>query len=171
MPPNPPSNAHGFAMRSMSLCDMQIPKSEKKISWPPPPKSWGRPCERLKNSINLRVIYILHMSFYIPHMLFIYLTCHLHTTHTIYILHMCHIYPSHVPYLPCVSSMWSSSVDILVLFGQYIFLQRSQQISSILSALVLEISWGVMFWKTFKSKSRSQDYITRVDLHLGDKTL
>ena len=36
MPPNPPSNAHGFAMRSMSLCDMQIPKSEKKISWPPP---------------------------------------------------------------------------------------------------------------------------------------
>ena len=36
MPPNPPSNAHGFAMRSMSLCDMQIPKSEKN-SWPPPP--------------------------------------------------------------------------------------------------------------------------------------
>ena len=45
MPPNPPSNAHGFAMRSMLLRDMQIPKSEKKISWPPPPpKSWGRPC-------------------------------------------------------------------------------------------------------------------------------
>ena len=44
MPPNPPSNAHGFAMRSMSLRDMQIPKSEKKISWPPPPKSWERPC-------------------------------------------------------------------------------------------------------------------------------
>ena len=44
MPPNPPSNAHGFAMHSMSLRDMQIPKSEKKISWPPPPpKSWGRP--------------------------------------------------------------------------------------------------------------------------------
>ena len=45
MPPNPPSNAHGFAMRSMSLRDMQIPKSEKKNSWPPrpPPKSWGRP--------------------------------------------------------------------------------------------------------------------------------
>ena len=37
MPPNPPSNAHGFAMRSMSLRDMQIPKSEKKIAWPPPP--------------------------------------------------------------------------------------------------------------------------------------
>ena len=36
MPPNPPSNAHGFAMRSMSLRDMQIPKSEKKNSWPPP---------------------------------------------------------------------------------------------------------------------------------------
>ena len=27
MPPNPPSNAHGLAMRSMSLRDMQIPKS------------------------------------------------------------------------------------------------------------------------------------------------
>ena len=47
MPPNPPSNAHGFAMRSMSLRDMQIPKSEKKISCPPPPKSWGRPCNNL----------------------------------------------------------------------------------------------------------------------------
>ena len=44
MPPNPPSNAHGFAMRSMSLRDMQIPKSEKKFLAPPPPKSWGRPC-------------------------------------------------------------------------------------------------------------------------------
>ena len=43
MPPNPPSNAHGFAMRSMLLRDMQIPKSEKKNSWSPPPKSWGRP--------------------------------------------------------------------------------------------------------------------------------
>ena len=44
MPPNSPSNAHGFAMRSMSLRDMQIHKSEKQFSWPPPPKSWGRPC-------------------------------------------------------------------------------------------------------------------------------
>ena len=44
MPPNPPSKAHGFAMRSMSLRDMQIPKSEKKILGPPPVKSWGRPC-------------------------------------------------------------------------------------------------------------------------------
>ena len=44
MPPNPPSNAHGFAMRSMSLRDMQILKSEKKkFLAPPPPKSWGRP--------------------------------------------------------------------------------------------------------------------------------
>ena len=43
MPPNPPSKAHGFAMRSMSLRDMQISKSQKKNSWPPPPKSWGRP--------------------------------------------------------------------------------------------------------------------------------
>ena len=36
MPPNPLNNAHGFAIRSMSLRDMQIPNSEKKISWPPP---------------------------------------------------------------------------------------------------------------------------------------
>ena len=41
MPPNPPSNAHGFAMRSMSLRDMQIPKSEKKNSWPPPLPNHG----------------------------------------------------------------------------------------------------------------------------------
>ena len=45
MPPNPPSKTHRFAMRSMSLRDMQISKSEKKNSWSPPPaKSWGRPC-------------------------------------------------------------------------------------------------------------------------------
>ena len=36
MPPNPPSNAHGFAMRSMSLRDMQIPKSQKKNFLAPP---------------------------------------------------------------------------------------------------------------------------------------
>ena len=36
MPPNPPSNAHGFAMRSMSLRDMQIPKSEEKKFLAPP---------------------------------------------------------------------------------------------------------------------------------------
>ena len=42
--PEPPSKAHGFAMRSMSLRDMQISKSEKKILPPPPAKSWGRPC-------------------------------------------------------------------------------------------------------------------------------
>ena len=35
MPPNPPTNAHGFAMHSMSLRDMQIPKSEKKFLDPP----------------------------------------------------------------------------------------------------------------------------------------
>ena len=34
MPPNPPNNAHGFAMRSMSLRDMQTLKSEKKILGP-----------------------------------------------------------------------------------------------------------------------------------------
>ena len=29
MPPNPPRKAHSFAMRSMSLCDMQISKTKK----------------------------------------------------------------------------------------------------------------------------------------------
>ena len=43
MPPNPPSNAHGFAMRSMSLRDMQIPKSEKKNSCPPLPNPGDAP--------------------------------------------------------------------------------------------------------------------------------
>ena len=43
MPPNPPSNAHGFAMRSMSLRDMQIPKSEKKILGPPLPNPGDAP--------------------------------------------------------------------------------------------------------------------------------
>ena len=46
MPPNPPSNAHGFAMRSMSLRDMQIPKSEKKILGPPPSQILGTPLSR-----------------------------------------------------------------------------------------------------------------------------
>ena len=35
--PEPPSEAHGFTMLSMSLRDMQISKSEKNISAPPPP--------------------------------------------------------------------------------------------------------------------------------------
>ena len=43
MPPNPPSNAHGLAMRSMSLRDMQIPKSEKKILGPPLPNPGDAP--------------------------------------------------------------------------------------------------------------------------------
>ena len=46
MPPNLPGNAHGFAIHSMSLRDMQIPKSEKKILGPPLPNpgdatGWG----------------------------------------------------------------------------------------------------------------------------------
>ena len=36
MPPNPPSKAHGFVMRSMSLRDMQISKSGKKKFLAPP---------------------------------------------------------------------------------------------------------------------------------------
>ena len=43
MPPNPPTNAHGFAMRSMPLRDMQIPKSEKKILGPPLPNPGDAP--------------------------------------------------------------------------------------------------------------------------------
>ena len=36
MLPSPPSKAHGFAMRSMSLRDMQISKSEKNKFLAPP---------------------------------------------------------------------------------------------------------------------------------------
>ena len=36
MPSNPSSNAHGLLMRSMSLCDMQISQSVKKILGPNP---------------------------------------------------------------------------------------------------------------------------------------
>ena len=43
MPPNPPSSAHGFAMRSMTLRDMQIPKSEKKFLGPPLPNPGDAP--------------------------------------------------------------------------------------------------------------------------------
>ena len=43
MPPNPPNNAHGFAMRSMSLRDMQIPKSEEKKFLAPPFQILGTP--------------------------------------------------------------------------------------------------------------------------------
>ena len=55
--PEPPSIAYGFAMRSMSLRDMQISKSQKKkFLAPPPPKSWGRPCPILnltmKDNLN-----------------------------------------------------------------------------------------------------------------------
>ena len=62
MPPNPPSKAHGFAMRSMSLRNMQFSKSEKINSWPPPPaKSWGRPCNSnntiVKSVSNSAIMY------------------------------------------------------------------------------------------------------------------
>ena len=40
--PEPPSKAHGFTMRSMSLRDMQISKSEKKLL-PPPCQILGTP--------------------------------------------------------------------------------------------------------------------------------
>ena len=43
MPPNLPSKAHGFAMRSMSLRGMQISKSQKHNSWPPPSQILGTP--------------------------------------------------------------------------------------------------------------------------------
>ena len=47
MPPNPPSNAHCFAMRSMSLRDMQIPISEKNILGPPLPNPGDAPDDTL----------------------------------------------------------------------------------------------------------------------------
>ena len=60
MPPNPPSNAHGFAMRSMSLRDMQIPKSEKKNSWPPPlPNPGDAPAFPVQYTISFPVQYTI----------------------------------------------------------------------------------------------------------------
>ena len=65
MPPNPPNKAHGFAMRSMSLRDMQIPKSEKKILGPPLPNPGDAPedvyyyytthscMQRIANNVNI----------------------------------------------------------------------------------------------------------------------
>ena len=52
MPPNPPTKAHGFAMRSMSLCDMQISKSEKKILGPPLPNPGDAPVSRAAGRIQ-----------------------------------------------------------------------------------------------------------------------
>ena len=46
MPPNPPSKAHGFTIRSMSLRDMQISNSGKKKFLPPP-------CQILGTSLNV----------------------------------------------------------------------------------------------------------------------
>ena len=43
MTPNPPNNAHGFTMSSMSLRDMQIHKSENKNSWLPLPNPGDAP--------------------------------------------------------------------------------------------------------------------------------
>ena len=54
MPPNPPSNAHGFAMRSMPLRDMQIPKSEKKFLAPPLPNPRDAPAEYGDSQHDLR---------------------------------------------------------------------------------------------------------------------
>ena len=47
MPPNPPSKAHGIAMRSMSLRDMQNSKYEKYFLALTPPKSWLRTCTKI----------------------------------------------------------------------------------------------------------------------------
>ena len=50
--PKPPSNGHGFSMRSMWLRDMQIPKSEKIIIASPP---------QILATPLLTVIYLLYI--------------------------------------------------------------------------------------------------------------
>ena len=52
--PKPPSNGHGFAMRSMWLRDMQIPKSEKNNYCLPPPR-------QILATPLLTVIYLLYI--------------------------------------------------------------------------------------------------------------
>ena len=59
MPPNPPSNAHGFAMRSMSLRDMQIPKSEKKKFLAPP---LPNPGDAPANIMKMRKMFYFYIS-------------------------------------------------------------------------------------------------------------
>ena len=57
MPPNPPSNAHGEAMRSMSLRDMQIPKSEKNNFLAPPlPNPGDAPGDHIQYNSSLHLI-------------------------------------------------------------------------------------------------------------------
>ena len=59
MPPNPPNKAHGFAMRSISLRDMQISKSEKKNSCPPPPcQILGTPLNSIFRVISTEMQYV-----------------------------------------------------------------------------------------------------------------
>ena len=69
MPPNPPDNAHGFAMRSMSLRDMQIPKSEKKNSWPPLPNPGDAPgdCHLQLDFVTSVGTLILDLDLVFPH--------------------------------------------------------------------------------------------------------
>ena len=61
MPPNPPNKAHGFAMRSMSLRDMQISKSPKKILGPPLPNPGDAPVGECLNKemLNLQLASII----------------------------------------------------------------------------------------------------------------
>ena len=62
MPPNTPSNAHGFAMRSMSLRDMQIPKSEKKFLGPPLPNPGDAPVYRIVYAVfamSFEIVYTI----------------------------------------------------------------------------------------------------------------
>ena len=56
IPPNPPNKAHSFAMRSMSLRDMQISKSKKKKFLAPPSQILGTP---LLVYIHVYIIYLL----------------------------------------------------------------------------------------------------------------
>ena len=66
MPPNPPSKAHGFAMRSMSLLNMQIYKSEKIL---------GPPCQILGTPLPpliLREFFKKMITYVIMYRLFLY---------------------------------------------------------------------------------------------------
>ena len=69
MPPNPPDNAHSFAMRSMSLRDMQIPKSEKKNFGPPLPNPGEAPgdCHLQLDFVTSVGTLILDLDLVFPH--------------------------------------------------------------------------------------------------------
>ena len=98
MPPNPLSKAHGFAMRSMSLRDMQISKSEKKILGPPLPNPGDAPGKATMYREVIKFISYIHV---------IYIQCSYNDINFTY-LYMCTNYLCHLANI--IDIQWSLPV-------------------------------------------------------------